>query len=136
MEELSNKQVVTFQIVLKRLLEKKDLKQSDVAKHVGLPQSTFHDWMTGRSPRDLGFVKKIADYFDVEFEYMVFGNKEDRELEKAYRRKLEFENALLKLERDNQMGLFESKEDAIKRIKALKKRVDDQFPDLKWMIKE
>ncbi|MBT8187831.1 MAG: helix-turn-helix transcriptional regulator [Croceitalea sp.] len=130
MDELTEKQTQCFSFVLQRLLEKHDMKQIDVAQAIGMPQSTFHDWITGRSPRDLCVVKKIADYFGVEFEFMIFGTKTDQEKMQAYIRKLEFDNAIMRLEGQNQLNLFESKEDAIKRINMLKLEIEKQFPDL------
>lgn len=130
MEEISSNQAMCFMFVLKRLLEKKEMRQSDLANAVGLPQSTFHDWVNGRSPRDLGFVKKIADFFNVTFEYMIFGTKTDQEKMGAYIRKLEFENAMLKLEQDKQLNIFETKEQALERIQSLLAEINRDFPEL------
>jgi len=128
MEFLTSDQTVCFHIVLKRILDKKNMKQTEVADAIGMPQSTFHDWMTGRSPRDLATVKKIADYFHVEFEYMVFGTKNDQQEMEAKIRRLEFESALLKLEQNKQMSLFETREEAIERVNKLKESIDRDFP--------
>ena len=130
MEDLNNTQAVTFHIVLKRLLEKHKMRQIDVADVINMPQSTFHDWITGRSPRDLSTVKKIADHFKVEFEYMIFGTKKDQEEAQSYIRKLEFENAMLKLEKENQLFLFETKEEALARMSKLKQEINCKYPDL------
>ena len=130
METASDSQAVTFRFVLSRLLRKKEIRQSDLANAIGLPQSTFHDWVNGRRPRELSFVKKIADYFNVSFEYMIFGTKTDQEKMAAYVRKLEFENAMLKLEQNKQMGLFESKDEALDRIKSLLADIKNKYPEL------
>jgi len=129
-ELASDIQAVTFRFVLNRLLRKKEIKQSELANAIGLPQSTFHDWVNGRRPRELTFVKKIADFFNVSFEYMIFGTKTDQEKMEAYVRKLEFENAMLKLEQQKQLGLFESKDEAMERIQNLLNEIKTQFPDL------
>jgi len=130
MEEITNDQAMCFRFVLKRLLDKKEMRQSDLANAVGLPQSTFHDWVNGRSPRDLSFVKKISQFFNVTFEYMIFGTKTDQEKMAAYVRKLEFENAMLKLEQNKQLNIFESKEEAIARIQKLMDEINEDFPEL------
>lgn len=130
MEEITHDQAMCFRFVLKRLLEKKEMRQSDLANAVGLPQSTFHDWVNGRSPRDLVFVRKIAEFFNVTFEYMVFGTKTDQEKMAAYVRKLEFENAMLKLEQNKQLNIFETKEEAMERIQKLMDEINNNFPEL------
>ena len=44
-------------------------------------------------------------------------------------RGLEYENAILKLEQENQLNLFETKEQALQRIEAFKKEIEANFPD-------
>ena len=130
MEEVTQDQAMCFRFVLKRLLSRKEMKQSELANAVGLPQSTFHDWVNGRKPRELTFVKKIADFFNVTFEYMIFGTKTDQEKMAAYIRKLEFENAMLKLEQNKQLNIFESKEEAMQRIQNLIDEINRDYPEL------
>lgn len=123
MDSVQEKKVVVIDLVLRKLTEKKNLKQCEVAEKVGIPPSTFHDWTYGRVPRDLTAVKKIAEFFKVDFEYLIFGGKDEQEDMRLKIEKLEYENAILKLENENQLSLFESKEDAMERIENFKKRL-------------
>lgn len=50
--------------------DKKSLKDSDVAKATGIPQSTFSDWKSGRSKPNTEKLIKIADYLDTLIEYL------------------------------------------------------------------
>lgn len=125
----NNGRAVVIDFVLRKLTERKGLRQCEVARAVELPQSTFHDWTYGRVPRDLGAVKKIADYFGVDFEYLIFGDKDDQMELKAKMRKLEYENAMLKLENENQLNMFESKEEALARIEQFRIEIENNFPE-------
>lgn len=118
---------VAIDIVLRRLIEAKDLKQTDIARAIGMAQSTFHDWTYGRIPRDLKTVKKLANYFGVSFEYMVFGIKQDQDELKNRVDKLELENAMIKLETQSQLNLFENQAQAKIRIDKLKQTYYEKF---------
>lgn len=124
---IDNEPNVAIDIVLRRLIEKKDLKQSEVARAIGMAQSTFHDWTYGRIPRDLKTVKKLAEFFNVSFEYMVFGTKQDQDHLKERCERLEFENAMIKLQAQKQLDIFESPEQGKKRILEMKEAFKAKF---------
>lgn len=48
---------------LKRILEERNLKQSQVADAIKIPRSTFNDYVKGNTLPVPGNVQKIADYF-------------------------------------------------------------------------
>lgn len=50
--------------------DKKGVKDSDVSKATGIPQSTFSDWKSGRSKPNTEKLIKIADYLDTLIEYL------------------------------------------------------------------
>ena len=52
------------------LLEEKNCRNIDVSKATGIPPSTFSDWKKGKSSPKLDKLKKIADYFNVQVEYL------------------------------------------------------------------
>jgi SOS-response transcriptional repressors (recA-mediated autopeptidases) len=52
------------------LLKEKNCRNIDVSKATGIPPSTFSDWKKGKSSPKLDKLKKIADYFDVQVEYL------------------------------------------------------------------
>ena len=52
------------------LWEEKNCRNIDVSKATGIPPSTFSDWKKGKSSPKLDKLKKIADYFNVQVEYL------------------------------------------------------------------
>ncbi len=55
------------------LRDKKNCKDSDVAKGAGIPKSTFSDWKAGRYIPKQEKLKKIADFFNVSVDYLMTG---------------------------------------------------------------
>ncbi len=57
----------------KRYVELRDamgVRDSAVAKAIGIPQSTFSDWKKGKSSPKYEKLKKIADFFDVNVNWL------------------------------------------------------------------
>ena len=48
---------------IRRLLEENDLKQSHLADKLGIPRSSFNEYVRGNALPRPGNVQKIADYF-------------------------------------------------------------------------
>lgn len=65
-----------------KLLEEKGVRNSEVSKATGIPQSTFSDWKKGRSVPKMEKLVKLADYFGVNVSYFT-GEENDRS-ETAY----------------------------------------------------
>lgn len=124
-----NGKKVVIDVVLRRLVEEKNMTQKQVADAVGLPPSTFHDWNYGRIPRDLVAVDRIAEYFKVSLYYMLFGEKTDQEVAIKEARKAKFELEMYKLQNSAQLSLFETKEEALARLEDFKKRIETDFPE-------
>lgn len=58
-----------------KLRDSKGLKNSEVAREIGIPRSTFSDWKSGRSHPKTDKLQKIADYFGVTIEYLMKGEE-------------------------------------------------------------
>ena len=54
-----------------KLRDKAGVRDSDVAKNTGIPQSTFSDWKKGKSSPKHEKLQKIADYFGVSLDYLL-----------------------------------------------------------------
>lgn len=61
--------------VYAELRDKMGVKDSDVARTLGFPPSTFSDWKKGKSSPKYEKLKMIADYFDVSVEYLTTGEQ-------------------------------------------------------------
>ena len=57
------------------LRDKMGVRDSDVAKSLGLRLSIFSEWKTGRSTPKYDKLKLIADYFGVSVEYLTTGEQ-------------------------------------------------------------
>lgn len=58
---------------LKLLLNSKDITVAQLSRATSVPAKTVYHWLHGQSPRNLVQVKKIADYFGVTLDYLLFG---------------------------------------------------------------
>lgn len=56
--------------IFQALLDKNNLRISDVQRATGIPYSTFTDWKAGRYTPKVDKRKKIADFFGVTLEYL------------------------------------------------------------------
>lgn len=130
MEGRKEKSVV-IGIVFRRLLEEKGWSQKQVAESIGIAPSTFHDWNYGRIPRDLVAVDRAAALFDVSFNYMCFGEKTDQEIAIKEARKAKFELEMYKLQNSSQLNLFETKDQALKRLEEFREKIELDFPETK-----
>lgn len=80
------------------LMEKAEIKPTQLAKALGMSTSTFSDWSKGKGSPSLKAVIQFAEYFDVSIDYLVYGkehtssspqmlefsNSEDEELLKKF----------------------------------------------------
>ena len=60
---------------LKTLLEREGMTASQLARVTKVPNSTIANWLSGLEPRNLIQLKKIAEYFDVTVDFLLYGNK-------------------------------------------------------------
>jgi transcriptional regulator with XRE-family HTH domain len=64
-----------LQRVLKALMKERGLTFRQLSDATGVPMSSLKDWASGAFPRDLDGVRKVAQFCDVSFEYLVFGTE-------------------------------------------------------------
>lgn len=55
---------------LKELRSIKGLKQIEIASILGVDQSTYTNWETGKRVPKIDTLIKIADFYDVELDYL------------------------------------------------------------------
>jgi transcriptional regulator with XRE-family HTH domain len=56
-----------------KLRDAKGVNDATVSKATGIQKSTFSDWKHGRSAPKVEKLKKIADYFNVSLDYLMYG---------------------------------------------------------------
>lgn len=64
---------------LKSLMSERNLSVKDLSKLSGIPVSTLHEWLGGRTPRDLVKVKKVAEALKISFNQLLFGEPDEHE---------------------------------------------------------
>lgn len=69
--------------IFSELLQKHGVTPYKVSKETGVSQSTLSDWKRGISTPKSDKLQKIADYFNVPLTYLLTGNMEKPEKEKA-----------------------------------------------------
>ena len=60
---------------LKRLLELKGLRVSDLSRATGGPKQSISDWLGGASPRKMESLYRVARYLGVTIDELCFGRK-------------------------------------------------------------
>lgn len=68
--------------VLKELLNQRDISVAQLSRATRLPRQTLDNWFSGKEPRSLKQVKKVAEYFGVPMDFLCFG---ERSKEKSIR---------------------------------------------------
>lgn len=61
--------------VLKTLIKERGVSITHVARVTKVPLQTLHGWLQGSEPKNLRQVKAVADYFEVDLDYLCFGIK-------------------------------------------------------------
>lgn len=61
--------------ILKKLIKEKGISIIHLSRATKVPLQTLHGWLHGSEPKSIHQVKKIADYFEVDLDYLCFGIK-------------------------------------------------------------
>ena len=62
---------------LNELIEKKGVSRYQVAKATGVTEATLSNYTKGKGNPNTSIVKQLADYFEVSFEWLMYGDGED-----------------------------------------------------------
>ncbi len=58
---------------LRMLLKQRGTTVANLARATKTESQTIHNWLAGSKPRDFDQVKRVADYFDVTLDMLVYG---------------------------------------------------------------
>lgn len=59
--------------ILKKLIKEQDITITALSRATKVPLQTLHGWLQGSEPKSLKQVKKVADYLEVDLDYLCFG---------------------------------------------------------------
>lgn len=57
------------------LMNERNMKPAQTAREIGISNSAFTDWKTGKTKPTLDITIKFADYFHVSLDYLVYGDE-------------------------------------------------------------
>lgn len=66
---------VELKTILKRLIKDRGISITHLSRATKVPLQTLHGWLHGSEPKSIRQVKKVADYFEVDLDYLCFGIK-------------------------------------------------------------
>jgi len=50
-----------------------DISSAQLARACKIPPQTINNWLSGQEPRSLIQIRKVADYFQITVDYLVYG---------------------------------------------------------------
>lgn len=60
---------------LRSLLKSHDITASHLSRKTNIRVQTLSNWMSGQTPRDIRQVKRVAQYFNMTIDELVFGEE-------------------------------------------------------------
>lgn len=64
---------IKLNLALKKLLKENDMTASQLARSTQVPVQSIHNWIHGQTPRSFEQIKKIADFFSMSVDELVYG---------------------------------------------------------------
>ena len=64
--------------ILRRTIQEKGLTIAAVSRRSKVPIQTLHGWLQGSEPKSIRQLKAVADYLEVDLDYLCFGIKPDK----------------------------------------------------------
>jgi len=68
---------------LKEIREDKDLKQSEVAKALGIKQQQYSEYEIGKRLIPINYLADLADYYDTSIDYLTYRTDERKPYSKS-----------------------------------------------------
>lgn len=64
---------MVLKTILKKLITDKGMTITSLSRVTKVPLQTLHGWLQGSEPKSLKQVKRVADHFGVDLDYLCFG---------------------------------------------------------------
>lgn len=72
-EESTRSAIMELKTILKKLIKEQDITITALSRATAVPLQTLHGWLQGSEPKSLRQLKKVADYLEVDLDYLCFG---------------------------------------------------------------
>lgn len=71
--------------ILKKLIKERGITITALSRSTKVPLQTLHGWLQGSEPKSLKQVKSVADFLEVDLDYLCFGIEPKRQDIKDYK---------------------------------------------------
>lgn len=95
-------QVIQVSSMIEKLMRQNNLTMKELADKIGISESSVSLWISGKTTPRMGMIQKLADFFGVETDEMIFGKYYDEELKRREGLK---DYIALAIEADNLFGV-------------------------------
>jgi transcriptional regulator with XRE-family HTH domain len=76
---------VELKTVLRKIINEKGLTVAGLSRATKVPVQTLHGWLQGVEPKSIRQLKTVADYLEVDLDYLCFGIRPKSEASKIER---------------------------------------------------
>lgn len=82
-ENKDRESVMQLKNILKKLIKEHEISVAHLSRKTKVPLQTLHGWLSGNEPKSIKQVKIVADYFQVDLDYICFGiaHQKDKKVE-------------------------------------------------------
>lgn len=70
--------------ILKKLIKQRGISVAHLSRSTKVPLQTLHGWINGSEPKSLRQVKTVADYLQVDLDYLCFGIESEKKTNFEY----------------------------------------------------
>lgn len=71
---MSIKSLMNLKNQLKAYIKDRDITATELCRKAKVPRSTLTEWLSGRSPKDMEKLKRVADVLDISIDWLCYGN--------------------------------------------------------------
>jgi transcriptional regulator with XRE-family HTH domain len=124
-------------LVLRKELEKRDMKQVDLARALDVPPSTVSDWTRNNEKKapqqyiNVSRADQIANYLELPLEYLLFGTKQDQSNTKELLEQEKMLRTMAEMEKNELLRINEEQKREIEYLKSKQLSLfsDDEIRD-------
>ncbi len=68
------KSLMNLKNQLKTYIKERNLTATELCRRAKVPRSTLTEWLSGRSPKDMRKLKRVADVLEISIDWLCYGN--------------------------------------------------------------
>jgi len=71
--------VTNLRTQLALYIEIRGLTLSELSRRAKVPKGTIHSWISGKSPKNIDAIKRVADTLKVSLDHLLYGSGQDED---------------------------------------------------------